>query len=159
MKPNVRKLKNIRGRIVGFEAKIGPVEALGDTAKEASESCERAVDAALTRLSRGTIIRNWRGKLYVVTPTVDGWAYWIDGFTSDYRVMGTATQEVCENAALHHLGQALWSLDVASDEDFFVGLPASVREELIRWARWQRSYAEHRAAGMTDVQAHQAASS
>jgi hypothetical protein len=79
MKPTVKKLKDIRGRrIVGYRAHIGAIATQGSTPQEAAEKCEAAVHAALARLERGTLVGSWRGHTYVVSPTSEGWRYWLD---------------------------------------------------------------------------------
>jgi hypothetical protein len=155
MKPTVKKIKAMRGRIVGYSAHIGEVKAEGATPTEASEACDRAVALALARLDRGVEIGSWRGHTYIVFPTVEAWGYWID--TSSVRsYVGVSEREEAQDAALHHLAQNLWGPEV-NDESFLVGLPLSVASELARWIRFQRSYAALRAEGKSDIEAHRLA--
>jgi hypothetical protein len=79
MKPHVHKVKTPRGRIAGHTASIGPVTGgQRETPALAIDACDKEALAALYRLDRGTRVFRWRGHTIVVSPTVNGWEYWID---------------------------------------------------------------------------------
>ena len=162
MKPSVGKLKNSRGRIVGYVASIGPVqtESYAMTPTEASTACERETLAALERLDRGTRVFQWQGHTVVVAPTVHGWSYWFDTLsrTDLANHVGAPTREDAENAALHHLAQHVWE-PVFDDADFLATLPPSVARDISRWIHFQREYTRIRAEGKSDVEAHREAHS
>ncbi len=61
MKPTITKLKDVRGRITGYRAALGPVERDGKTPAEASAACEAASLDALQRLDYVTDVHEWRG--------------------------------------------------------------------------------------------------
>ena len=158
MKPTVSKVKNMRGRITGYEARIGEVTAEGSTPAEATERCERSVLATLMRLDCGAIVGGWRGHTYFVAPTLHGWEYWIDTFTRlDYSVRREGTREEVKNNALHHLAQNVWDHDVADDREFVAGLPGEIAKEILGWISFQRSYLALKAEGKTDEECHRLA--
>jgi hypothetical protein len=160
MKPTIQKPKNIRGRITGYSARIGEVEAQGETLAEATEKCEREVSNALSRLDRGGLIATWQGHTYGVFPTINGWEYWLDTFSHiDYRQGHDGTREDVQDRALHHLAQNVWSLAVPIDDEFIVGLPKAVATEILAWCRWQRRFAALRDEGKTLEECHRLASS
>lgn len=156
MKPTITKVKNLRGRITGYRAAIGPVEREGKTAKEAAQACEQAALEALGRLDNGSEIKRWRDRVYIVIPTTEGWKYWMDGFCSDYFVGPYQRHEDANGAALHHLAQNLWDHD-QDDATFGEGLPPKVRADVEQWIRFQRAYKLHKAAGRTDNECHRLA--
>ena len=162
MRASVQKCKNIRGRITGYRASIGPVEVTAPIEAQANAECEQSTLNALARLERGTHVIVWRGHTVVVAPTVDGWSYYLDTFSRDYGIRFQSargpTREDAEDNALHHLAQCLWTLDVENDNEFLIGLPKSVQGELRGWIAFQRSYAALRATGASDVEAHAKAS-
>lgn len=168
MKPTIRKVKTIRGRIDGYKATFGPIESgAHPTPKEAALACEHETLLALVRLDRGARVLRWRGHTAVVMPTVNGWTYWIDTASrpDTIQVSTGETREDAENNALHHLAQNVWTLDVKDDEAFLSaepgteenGLPYGVRDLLRPWIHWQRDYARLRAEGLSDTEAHQKA--
>jgi hypothetical protein len=157
MKPTIEKVKNMRGRVTGYRAKLGEVVAEGKTAAEAFEACEKKVLLALERLDRGAIVRTWRGHSYTVAPTIVGWEYMLDTFTGYYGVNVNGSREDAEDAALHHLAQQLWTTE-DDDETFVRILPSKVAREILRWCAWQRRFATLKAEGKTDNEAHQLAS-
>ena len=91
MKPTVRKVKDIRGRkILGYVATLHTPDSYSDgrisgqqrtTPADAILSCEVEVECALDRLARGTVIGQWNGHTYVVSPSIDGWRTWCDEFS------------------------------------------------------------------------------
>lgn len=156
MKPNVTKKKNVRGRIVGYAASIGPIEASGATPAQAVEACEREALWALERLDRGASVLRWRERMIIAMPCVSGWCYWFDGLSDKYfNATNASTREDAEDNALHHLAQNLWTSDV-DDAAFVKGLPPSVAKEISGWIRFQRGYAKAKARGMSDNDAHRA---
>jgi hypothetical protein len=158
MKPTVKKLKTLKGRIVGYDASIGEVTTEGPTPREAAANCERAVLQALARLDRRATIGSWRGHVYVIAPTIDGWSYWLDTFSPGYGVtIGKSDREDAEDGALSHLAQNVWTLDVSDDAAFVVGLPPKAKADITGWIRFQRSYAALKAEGKTDNEAHRLA--
>ena len=153
MKPTIQKRKNARGHITGYQARLGPIIAAGDTPKAAELALDADVLAALRRLDHGHLIGRWRDHIYVVSPTTEGWAYWIDLFENPrYNVAcgGSNNRDNTENAALNHLAKLLWSTDVLNDSVFVHGLPPSVITELLPYFAWQREYARLSAAGHSD---------
>jgi hypothetical protein len=166
MKPDaLSKRKDVRGRVTGHVATIGPVSVIGSTPAKAAELCEAATRAALARLNRGSRIIVWRGHTVVVMPTIYGWDYWIDTYSHADIKNTTSGQdrEDAESDALHHLAQHLWSPEV-DDEAFLstehaheTGLPYVVRDLMRPWIRFQRAYAKLRAEGASDVEAHRKA--
>lgn len=157
MKPTVSKIKNMRGRITGYEARIGEVTAEGRNVGEASAACEANVLSALMRLDRGGLVLQWRGHFYIVAPTLDGWDYWIDTSTrGTFQPHSGNRDEVAANA-LHHLAQNVWTRDV-DDREFLASLPAEVSRELSTWIKFQRAYTVLKADGKTDNEAHALAS-
>ncbi len=157
MKPTVKKLKTLKGRIVGYAASIGEVTVEGPTPSEAATNCERAVLQALARLDRRATIGSWRGHTYVIAPTIDGWSYWLDTFSPGYGVtIGKPDREDAEDGALTHLAQNIWESDV-DDEAFVVGLPPKAKTDIASWIRFQRSYAALKAEGKSDNEAHRLA--
>lgn len=141
MKPTVKKLKNVRGRIIGYTATIGPIEETATTGPDASVKCESAVSEALERLSRGTYIGSAWGRTYVVAPTPQGWAYWLDTFSrSDYFCAGAwPSRKDAIDAALYHSGQGAWSPEL-DDVAFLATADYHVRRRLARWIGFQRAY-------------------
>lgn len=167
MKPDaLSKRKDVRGRVTGHVATIGPVSVTGSTPAKASELCEAATRAALARLNRGSRVIVWRGHTIVVMPTIYGWDYWIDTYSRPDTKNTTTGQdrEDAENDALHHLARHLWSPEV-DDEKFLgnepsteeTGLPYIVRDLMRPWIKFQRAYAKFRAEGASDVEAHRKA--
>ena len=156
-KPTIAKVKNMRGRIEGYRATIGPVEAIRATPKEAAEACELAARQALARLARGTIVCTWQGHAMAITPTVDGWSYWIDTMSApDVRIACPTSHDelAAYEAALSHLAQGAWEPD-ADDRAFVEWIPsARVRGRIAEWIGFQREYTKARAAGAGDVEAH-----
>jgi hypothetical protein len=160
VKPTVRKVKDFRGRITGHKATLGPVKWSGRDPKHAANQCEQAAMLALDRLDRGAYIGKWRGHLYVVSPTIDGWAYWIDTFSAtDYVVpcAAGAAREWAIDSALQHLAQNVWELDCRDDAAFVDGLPLDAAAKIMAWIGFQRRYAAEKAAGKSDVEAHRLA--
>lgn len=160
MSTQARITKVKQGRhIVGYCASIGPIDGHGKTPAEAKEACAIGVSGALARLERGALIGRWHGHLYAVSPTTNGWSYWIDTFSStDYSVEINGDRERAIDAALTHLGQHAWNLTIEDDAAFFRDLPRDVTSELLRWAAWQRRYSTAKVNGLTDHEAHRAAS-
>jgi hypothetical protein len=168
MKPTIRKVKTVRGRLEGYKATFGPVESgTRKTPKEAALSCEHEALSALGRLDRGTRVLRWRGHTAVIMPTISGWSYWIDTASRSDIIQGTSStdREGAENAALHHLAQNVWTPEVADDEAFLraepsadeCGLPYIVRDVLRPWFNFQRAYVALRKDGYSDVEAHRLA--
>jgi hypothetical protein len=159
MKPETKKLKNARGRITGYRATLGDGLIVCDapTPAEAVADCERFCVDALQRLARGTTVRRWRGHVFVVMPTLGGYAYWLDTFPDTYTVSrGRETHEEAYGAALHHLAQNLWEHD-EDDAAFVADLPPRVRTDVEHWIRFQRAYKVERDRGRSDVDAHRLA--
>jgi hypothetical protein len=157
----VVKVKNMHGRITGYRATIGPVTADGATARLADEACVSATRDALDRLAAGSVIRRWRGHVYVVSPGINAWEYWCDTFSADnYRVSMRSTASPSDTvcAALFHLAQNVWAPDVTDDAAFIVDLPTKIHAELLSWFGWQRRYKAARDAGYDDSAARQMAS-
>ena len=160
MKPNVHKVKNVQGRMTGYKASVGAVNGgQHETPSLAVDACDKEILAALYRLDRGTRIFAWRGHTIVVSPTVNGWDYWIDTSTQGHGVASVpcGDREAAEDYALHHLAQGLWTHDVANDETLLEGLPPSVQAELRPWIRFQRRYRDLRSQGLSDTDAHRQA--
>lgn len=157
MKSTVAKVKDVRGRITSYSASIGPIKVSAETPKEAVMKCEQSVIGALGRLDRGPEIARWRGHTYVVAPTVDGWFYWLDTFSSiDYRCHIVGAREEAVDAALHHLAQQLWTQAV-DDAAFVIGLPSGVAKTIVDWIGFQRRYAKHKESGKNDIECHRLA--
>ena len=158
MKPTITKLKDVRGRITGYRAALGSVEADGTTPALAGEACEAATLDALQRLDNGTDVHEWRGHHYIVAPTTHGWSYWLDTFSSDFFMGPYPRHEEANGAALHHLAQHVWDHDVADDAAFTGDLPPKVRSEIRGWIRFQRAYKRIAAeGGRTDNEVHRLA--
>lgn len=155
MKPTIRKQKNVRGRVTGHVATIGPIESsVRPTPSEAATECESLTIDALARLDRGTYIGDWHGRRYVVSPTTSGWRYWHDGLSRvDTFVDVAGDREDAIDSALHHLAQAAWTID-ADDDAFCVGLPREVAKQIRTWIVFQRAYASAKKSGATDTEAH-----
>lgn len=161
MKPTLKKRKNVRGRIVGHGAMFAGIIGEGPTPKEAIESCEVRVRAALERLKRGTLVGTWRGHAYVISPTQEGWQYWIDTHSrTDYAVgmPSDKNRDEAQDAAMFALAQGLWTLEVENDVTFVDGLSYPIRTELLSWIAWQRRYAAAKVTGKSDTEAHAIAS-
>jgi hypothetical protein len=158
MKPDVRKLKNARGRITGYEASFGPVRAEGATPEQARDLCAVAVHAALERLERGANVSRWRDHVWAVYPTEQGWHYWIETGCDGrgHPARQGATREDAEHQALHHLAQNLWG-EASDDATYTQGLPPAVASEIESWIAFQRLYVRHRSNGKSDVEAHRLA--
>jgi len=154
LKPTIKKLKNLRGKITGYRARYGVQQAEGETAKAAALNVETAVLNALMRLDRGTHIGVWRGHTYVIAPDGDGWRYWIDTFSrTDYWCMTNGTRDEVQDIAMRGLAQTTWTREVEDDVAFVEGLSYPVRRELVTYFNWQRAYAVARDKGETDESA------
>lgn len=114
MTPTVTPEKTLKGRIVGYVARVAGVEARGSTPKDARAACESAVRARLQALSDGTQIGRFADHLYVVMPDQygAGWAYWIDTFQTatpetgwTYVISGCPTQADAIREAISHITQ------------------------------------------------------
>jgi hypothetical protein len=158
MKPKVYKRKDARGRITGYGAEFRAVVGHGETPALAVADCERVLVAAVDRLYRGASIGRWQDHLYVVSPHVDGWEYWIDTFSQcGYSVVllgRQGTREMCVDAALQHLAQNLWTRDT-HDAEMIASLPAAPAREIKDWISWQRQMIAFQAQGYTQDQARQ----
>jgi len=161
LKPEIRKRKTARGKIVGYSATIGPIEvSIGDTTlrstscnpsavsepqgtpQTAGRACQVAVRDALDRLNQGARAGSISGQHYLVFPDVYGWSYWIgDCFHHDY-----STREAAIDRAIHHLAQNLWNHET-DDQAFLQDLPVTLRHELASWIGFQRAYIRERNAG------------
>jgi hypothetical protein len=158
LKPTIEKLKDARRRIIGYTAFLKtstvtfPPFAEGKpTPKEAEEDWNNKTIAALERLDRGTIIRQFLGHTFIITPTSTGWDYWIDTFRTSYSVQTSSTREKCEDSCLTHIAQMMWNPDSEEkDEDYVKALPESLRGEVLYWINWQREMKRLRAAGFSD---------
>jgi len=160
MKPTITKLKNARGRITGYRAAIGPIEADGKTPAEATEACERATLDTLSRLERCRSVRalTWQGRTFVVAPTLDGWSYWLDTFSQGYsNMLPPSSFEDASDRAMHHLAQHVWNHDVEDDAAFVASLPSGIRSDLTGWIRFQRAYKIREAEGRNDNETHRLA--
>lgn len=155
MKPSLHKQKNLRGRIVGHVATIGPIREDGATPLQASEACDRSALAALDRLDRGPDILRWHGHVIVTFPTVCGWSYWIDTFSdAGYSVScGLDSRETAIDRAIHHVAQHVWSHET-DDTAFLATLPPSLRTEIKGWIAFQRAYVRFQAAGHSPNDCH-----
>lgn len=154
LKPTIKKLKDLRGRIKGYRARYGVFSAEGETAKAAELNVETHVLQSLMRLDVGTLIGQWRGHTYVVAPDTSGWRYWTDVFSRvDYWVtVGTGSKEEAVHDALSHTAKTVWTREVI-DTEFVEGLPVAIQKELIRYFNWQRAYAVAAEGGANDTQA------
>jgi hypothetical protein len=158
MKPTITKLKNARGRIVGYRARIGDLQEIDrPTAAAVAVACEAMLEAYLRDHQRGSLtLRLFDRDLYLEP------CRYAPGFT--YRLQGSdcihgpyETREAAEDRAVFHCAQNAWTLET-DDAVFFAAIPLeTVRRELASWVRWQRAYAAARAAGMDDAQARQVA--
>jgi hypothetical protein len=154
MKPTISKFKNVKGRIVGYRARFGPIDAQGATPNEAVEQCAKAVQDALERLERGASIGQWRGHTYVVSPDANGWRAWCDVYSrTDYYTGSGQTREDAEDGVLSHLAASLWTHDVVDDEAFVDGLPQSIKKELVDRFKWYREYKRLADKGYNDSDA------
>jgi hypothetical protein len=157
MKPDTRKIKTARGRIAGYAASFGPIAtAKHDTAIDASRACETETRNALDRLAQGTTIYRWQEHTYVVSPTVDGWQYWLDTFSSTYTCVCTAreTRAECADSALAHLAANAWTY-AADDDAFLSTLPERFHADLRKRFAYCREYKRLIDAGHTDQSARQ----
>lgn len=154
------KIKNLKGRITGYRARRGQVTGDGELPKIAQAHLEQNIDAALDRLTMGTQILTWRDHRVLVIPTIYDWSYWIDAFETRYTVSGMQTMEDARTSAFYHLAQNLWNHDCQDDDAFCADIPISEpkQKEILSWIKWQRSYRAYREQGMSDTQAHAAAS-
>ncbi len=154
LKPTIKKLKDLRGRIKGYRARYGVLTAEGETAKAAELNVETHVLQSLMRLDAGTLIGTWRGATYVVAPDTSGWRYWTSVFSRpDYWVtLGTGTKEDAIHDALSHTAKTIWHRHW-DDTIFVEGLPVKVQKELIWYFNWQRAYAVAVEQGHNDTQA------
>ena len=156
MKPVMNKCKDNRGRITGYVAVVGPIQGAGATVAEAKANSEQLLEAALDRLERGTLIGQYKGHTYVVSPTVHGWTYWLDTFSSTtYGCDAGTDKDGAKYQAISHLAKTVWTLD-DDDQAFVIGLPVHLQRELVQYFGWQRGYARYRAEGKTDTEAREA---
>jgi hypothetical protein len=158
MKPTITKLKNARGRIVGYRARMSDLQEIDrPTAAAAAVACEAMLDAYLRDHQRGSLTRRLFERDLYLEP-----CRYAPGFT--YRLQGSdcihgpyETREAAEERAVFHGAQNAWTLET-DDAAFFAAIPLeTVRRELAPWVRWQRAYAAARAAGMNDAEARQVA--
>jgi hypothetical protein len=157
MKPTVTKQKDIRGRIRSHVATFGPITySSAVSAADAIAGCERETVDALERLDRGSIIRQWNGHTYIVSPDANGWRMWCDAFsTPDYFIGTNGTRERAEDDILTHLAAVVWSYDVADDRAYVATLPERLRAELLQRFAWYRAMKTFTSQGYTDDQARQ----
>jgi len=161
MRPTVTKLKDVRGRITGYRAAIGPIEREAKTPADAVVACEAATLLALRRLDHGPQFSQRWGHVYCVAPTLYGFAYWLDtwgAWGAGQSVQGAyATHEEANAHALRHLAQNVWTHDT-DDAAFLAVLPEEVvRAEVAQWIRFQRAYFVRKAEGRSDVECHRLA--
>jgi hypothetical protein len=150
----VTKLKNARGRIVGYRARFEELEAEGATPQTAREACQAMLVAYLRDHQRGSLI----ARLFERTLWIEPCRY-APGFT--YRLEGSdcvhgpyETREAAEDRAVFHCAQNAWTLEVDDDAAFLASIPLErVRRDLAPWVAWQRRYAAARAAGLDDAAA------
>lgn len=154
LKPTIKKLKDLRGRIKGYRAHLGPLNADAATSKEAVAALDLHLRATMKRLDEGTLIGTWRSTTYVVAPDTTGWRYWTSVFSRvDYWVtVGTGTKEDAVNDALSHTAKTIWHRHW-DDTIFVEGLPVKIQKELIWYFNWQRAYAVAVEQGHNDTQA------
>lgn len=146
----VNKRKDVRGRIVGYTATIGPIDVDGETPAAATEGALWAVRLALDRLAQGRAIVVWQGHTIVVSPTPYGWDYWIDTFKLEYAITcPNATREGAIDHALYHLAQNDWTHET-DDRAYLDTVPEKMRADLAGYFTWQRTYARLKAAGHDD---------
>ena len=158
MNITIHKQKSARGRITGYSAHNDVMHAEGNTPAEAKANLDKDVINCLGRLARGPIMNRWNNHNWIVWPTIEGWAYWIDTFSIGYYIAGIESKERAVESAMHHLAQSIWELSCADDDEFLRGLPDKSSADLKHWIKWQRSYAALKAQGKTDNEAHQMAS-
>ena len=155
MKPVMSKRKDSKGRITGHVATVGPIQGEGPTGRDAVTNNEILVGAALDRLDRGTLIGQYKGHTYVVSPTIHGWTYWLDTFSSTtYGCDAGTDKDGAKYQAISHLAKTVWTLD-DDDQAFVIGLPVTLQRELVEYFQWQRAYRKFRDMGQTDNQARQ----
>jgi hypothetical protein len=153
MKPIITKLKNARGRIVGYRARIGDLQEIDrPTVAEAKTACLAMLAAYLRDHQRGSLTLRLFDRDMMLEP-----CRYAPGFT--YRLQGSdcvhgpyETREATEDRAVFHCAQNAWTLET-DDAAFFAAIPPQTVKELAPWVRWQRAYAAARAAGMSDHEA------
>lgn len=153
MKPTIRKIKDIRGRKVrGYEASLGALtSAHCDTSKAAIEDLEYLTIKAIDRLANGPTIARWQGHQLVVYPTLAGWGYWLDTFSSTKYGCDVGDKDPIEayNRAVYHLAQNIWTADT-DDHELLAAVPdVAKRAELAGWIAFQRAYLSIKAMGQT----------
>ncbi len=162
LKPAIRKIRDIRGkRIIGYEASLGPMCSDRHSASPAlaTQDLEDRLLNTLKRVDRGASVRTWNGHVFVIVPTLHGYAYWLDTFGRLSFNDGGPDEEKAIASAFHHLTQSVWTADV-DDYTFLQSIPdRSVRSELASWIAFQRCFIRVRNAGelTENGQQHQAA--
>jgi len=158
VKPEITKLKGMRGRITGYRASLGEffaIQADAATPAQAVEDCERAALDAINRLSVGAKCGSWRGHAWIVMPSLHGWEYRVDGMSSpdtlSHEVRCQSRGEVISQA-LEHLAQNVWEPSVTDDAEFIKDLPITIQPIVRSWIRFQR-----RQHGLSEVLAHRLA--
>lgn len=153
MTPTIKKLKDSRGRTIGYSARIGDLQEVeGKTATETKAACLAMLDAYLRDHQRGPLTLRLFDRAMYLEPCryTAGFIYRLEG--SDCVHGPYDTRETAKDRAAFHCAQNAWSLDT-DDAAFFAAIPPQVAKELAPWVRWQRAYAAARATGLNDHEA------
>lgn len=159
LRPTVTKRKDLRGRIVGYSASIGPIELGGccDTPKGASRDVETLALRALERLAEGPIFGVALGHAYAVAPSIYGWQYWCDLFSSCYSTESGHSRAETEREVIRHIAACVWTHET-DDPSFLASIPKLTdadRKDLASRFAWYRDMRALTAEGYADNDARQ----
>ena len=151
------KVYDIRHRrIVGHYARLGEVSEQAATENEAIARLQVRLESLPNVAGNLLKIRSIARHTLIMVPDASGTSTYLvcpDGHVIQQATPSTDTGEI-ESDARNHVAQLLWPDPAAFD--VVQGWP---RESDFRsWSAWQKRYSAARASGMSDVDAHQAAS-
>jgi hypothetical protein len=157
--------RGMRKRITGYTAQLANVEAIGATPEEAKANVEPLIAQACTfAFARIVTLRGHvsfvgadRGRWYYTAPRDFSQEKDNSGMLA-CTIDGADSAEAAMIDARYHLAQNVWN-GTAEDGETLAAFIADSKSAatFLDWVAWQLRYSAHRAAGMTDVQAHSAA--
>ena len=137
------------------------VDGSGRTVTEAKQDAGRKIQALVKELRFPSVYRFPTGIIGVVARTLDGWSYALlyadqDSRTDEHAASGYGDQAATIAAMRRHAAQNL--VFEVPDHGLSVLVDDGARREHIGYVNWQLDYRALRAAGKSEHEAHEAAS-